>query len=49
VDRARLKKTLDDVAALYDQRRRVKALEEQLLRTWSFTALWGKARHAGSI
>jgi DNA-binding NtrC family response regulator len=30
VDRVRLKRALDDVSALYDQRRRVRALEEQL-------------------
>jgi DNA-binding NtrC family response regulator len=32
IDRARLKRTLDDVAALHDQRRRVRELEEQLLK-----------------
>src|SRR6202011_4193393 len=36
VDRARLRKTLDDVAALYDKRHRVKAIEEQLLRDLDF-------------
>ena len=43
VDRARLKKTLDEVAALYDQRRRVKALEEQLLRDLEFHGIVGKS------
>ena len=43
VDRARLKKTLDDVAALYDQRRRVKALEEQLLKDLEFHGIVGKS------
>src|SRR5205814_9353929 len=32
IDRSRLKKSLDDVAALYVQRRRVRALEGQLLK-----------------
>ena len=44
VDRARLKKTLDEVAALCDQRRRVKALEEQLLKDLEFHSIVGKAR-----
>lgn len=43
VDRARLKKTLDEVAALYDQRRRVKALEEQLLWDLEFHGIVGKS------
>ncbi|MGB4784587.1 MAG: sigma-54 dependent transcriptional regulator, partial [Candidatus Acidiferrum sp.] len=43
VDRARLKKTLDEVAALYDQRRRVKALEEQLLKDLEFHGIVGKS------
>jgi DNA-binding NtrC family response regulator len=43
VDRGRLKKTLDEVAALYDQRRRVKALEEQLLRDLEFHGIVGKS------
>jgi DNA-binding NtrC family response regulator len=43
VDRARLKKTLDDVAALYDQRRRVGALEEQLLKDLEFHGIVGKS------
>src|SRR5258705_13947099 len=36
VDRLRLKRTLDDVAALYDQRRRVPELEEQLLKNLQY-------------
>jgi len=43
VDRARLKKTLDEVAALYDQRRRVKALQEQLLKDLEFHGIVGKS------
>ena len=43
VDRARLKKTLDDAAALYDQRRRVRVLEEQLLRDLEFHGIVGKS------
>jgi DNA-binding NtrC family response regulator len=43
VDRGRLKKTLDDTAALYDQRRRVKALEEQLLKDLEFHGIVGKS------
>jgi DNA-binding NtrC family response regulator len=43
VDRARLKKTLDEVAALYDQRRRVKVLEEQLLKDLEFHGIVGKS------
>ena len=43
IDRARLKKTLDDVAALYDQRRRVRALEEQLLKDLEFHGIVGKS------
>ena len=43
VDHARLKKTLDEVAALYDQRRRVKALEEQLLKDLEFHGIVGKS------
>ena len=42
IDRARLKKSLDDVAALYDQRRRVRALEEQLLKDLEFHGIVGK-------
>src|SRR5208282_535584 len=43
VDSVRLKRTLDDAAALYDQRRRVKALEEQLLRDLEFHGIVGKS------
>jgi len=43
VDRARLKKMLDETAALYDQRRRVKALEEQLLKDLEFHGIVGKS------
>jgi DNA-binding NtrC family response regulator len=43
IDRARLRRTLDDVAALYDQRRRVKALEEQLLKDLEFHGIIGKS------
>src|SRR5437879_11794534 len=42
LDRSRLKKSLDDVAALYDQRRRVRALEEQLLKDLEFHGIVGK-------
>ena len=42
IDRTRLKKSLDDVAALYDQRRRVRALEEQLLKDLEFHGIVGK-------
>ena len=43
VDHTRLKRTLDDVAALYDQRRRVRALEEQLLKDLEFHGIVGKS------
>src|SRR5947209_14146371 len=42
IDRVRLKRTLDDVAALYDQRRRVRELEEQLLKDLEFHGIVGK-------
>jgi DNA-binding NtrC family response regulator len=42
IERARLKRTLDEAAALYDQRRRVKALEEQLLKDLEFHGIVGK-------
>src|SRR6266403_1619719 len=42
IDRVRLKRSLDDVAALYDQRRRVRALEEQLLKDLEFHGIVGK-------
>jgi len=43
IDRTRLKRTLDEAAALYDQRRRVCALEEQLLRGLEFHGIIGKS------
>src|SRR5437879_5488545 len=43
LDRSRLKKTLDDAANLYDQRRRGKALEEQLLKDLEFYGIVGKS------
>jgi DNA-binding NtrC family response regulator len=43
IDRVRIKRTLDDAAALYDQRRRVKALEEQLLKDLEFHGIVGKS------
>jgi DNA-binding NtrC family response regulator len=43
IDRARLKRTLDEVAALYDQRRRVRELEEQLLKDLEFHGIVGKS------
>jgi DNA-binding NtrC family response regulator len=43
IDRVRLKRTLDDVATLYDQRRRVRELEEQLLKDLEFHGIVGKS------
>lgn len=43
IDRAHLKKALDDVAMLYDQRRRVRVLEEQLLKDLEFHGIVGKS------
>jgi DNA-binding NtrC family response regulator len=43
IDRTRLKKTLDDAANLYDQRRRVRVLEEQLLKDLEFHGIVGKS------
>jgi len=43
LDHARLKRTLDDLAALYDQRRRVRALEDQLLKDLEFHGIVGKS------
>jgi DNA-binding NtrC family response regulator len=43
IDRSRLKRTLEDTSALYDQRRRVKALEEQLLKDLEFHGIVGKS------
>lgn len=42
VDQARLKRTLDDASTLYDQRIRVRALE-QLLRNLEFYGIVGKS------
>jgi DNA-binding NtrC family response regulator len=43
IDRGHLKKTLDDAAKLYDQRRRVRVLEEQLLKDLEFHGIVGKS------
>jgi DNA-binding NtrC family response regulator len=43
IDRVRLKRTLDEVATLYDQRRRVRALEEQPLKDLEFHGIVGKS------
>src|SRR5258707_1314576 len=43
IDRVRLKRSLDDVAAVHDQRRRVRALEEQLLKDLEFHGIVGKS------
>ena len=43
IDRVHLKKTLDDAAKLYDQRRRVRVLEEQLLKDLEFHGIVGKS------
>ena len=43
VDHVRLKRVLDDAATLYDQRKRVRALEEQLLRDLEFHGIVGKS------
>lgn len=43
LERFRLKRALDDVATLYDQRRRVRALEEHLLRDLEFHGIVGKS------
>jgi len=43
LDHVRLKRTLDDLAALYDQRRRVRSLEEQLLKDLEFHGIVGKS------
>ena len=42
LDRLRSKRAPDDVASLYDQRRRVPALEEQPLRNLEFHGIVGK-------
>ena len=43
IDHFRLKRTLDDASSLYDQRRRVRALEEQLLKDLEFHGIVGKS------
>jgi DNA-binding NtrC family response regulator len=43
VDRVRLKETLDEVSAQCDQRRRVKAVEEQLLKDLKFHGIVGES------
>jgi DNA-binding NtrC family response regulator len=43
IDRARLRRTLEEVASLYDQRRRVRELEEQLLKDHEFHGIVGKS------
>ncbi len=43
VEKNRLKKTLDDLASLYDQRRRVRSLEDQLLKDLEFHGIVGKS------
>ena len=43
VDQTRLKRTLDEMAVLYDQRRRVRELEEQLLKDLEFHGIVGKS------
>ena len=43
IDHIRLKRTFDEVSNLYDQRRRVRALEEQLLKDLEFHGIVGKS------
>ena len=43
IDRVRLRRTLDEVATVYDQRRRVRALEDQLLKDLEFHGIVGKS------
>lgn len=43
VDPTRLKRTLDEAAVLFDQRRRVRELEEQLLKDHEFHGIVGKS------
>ncbi len=43
VNEQRLKRVLDDFAALHDQRRRVKALEEKMLQDLEFHGIVGKS------
>jgi two-component system response regulator HydG len=43
VDKVRLKRTLDEIAALYDQKRRVRELEAALLEDLEFHGIVGKS------
>jgi DNA-binding NtrC family response regulator len=43
IDFARLKRTLDEAAVLFDQRKRVRELEEQLLKDHEFHGIVGKS------
>jgi DNA-binding NtrC family response regulator len=43
IDRTRLKRALDEVATIYDQRKRVRTLEEQLLKDLEFHGIVGKS------
>jgi YesN/AraC family two-component response regulator len=43
IDRNRLKHTMDESAALYDQRRRVRSLGDQLLKDLEFHGIVGKS------
>ncbi|MBZ5540338.1 MAG: sigma-54 dependent transcriptional regulator [Acidobacteriia bacterium] len=43
IDYNRLRRTLDEVSVLYDQRRRVRELEEQLLKDHEFHGIVGKS------
>jgi DNA-binding NtrC family response regulator len=43
IDHSRLKRTLDEISALHDQRRRVRELEEQLLKDLEFHGIVGKS------
>jgi DNA-binding NtrC family response regulator len=43
IDCVRLNRTLDEVATIYDQRKRVRALEEQLLKDLEFHGIVGKS------
>lgn len=43
IDQIHLKRTLDDVASLYDRRHRVRALEHQLRKDLEFHGIIGKS------
>jgi len=43
IDRVRLRLTLDEISGLYDQRRRIRELEEQLLKDHEFHGIVGKS------